>query len=395
MKRLVALILLAACSTPLDDYVSAPDPAFHYIAHRSDGATTVYDLTSQTWQGRPWRHWLTVVDHGGDTALLVIGGGDNGDPAPEQIPEWLRDLPVAAELRMIPNQPLWDRDEDALVAYAWDRYLRTGDPTWLPRLPMTKAVVRAMDVLEREHGVRRFVVAGASKRGWTVWTVAAVDPRVVAIVPIVIDVLNVRAQMRHHHAAYGFWAPALDDYREMGLTDKIETPEFESLLSVVDPYVYRDRYTMPKLLINASGDQFFLPDASRFYFDDLPGPKWIRYVPNAGHSLKETDALDSVRAFYEAVLEKTPLPRVAWTFDGTLRATSDLPPDAVRLWQATNPEARDFRVDSAEWIPRDLETPIARVDPPERGWTAFFIEMKFGPHTFTTPVYVVPDRYEP
>lgn len=381
-----ALLLLAACTTPLDDYVAAPDPAFHYIRH---GA--VYELTSQTWQGRPWRHWLSVADNGGDTALLWIGGGDNDEPAPDAPPDWLRDLPFAAELRMIPNQPLWDRDEDALVAYAWDQYLRTGDPTWLPRLPMTKAVVRAMDLLEREHGVSRFAVAGASKRGWTAWTVAAVDPRVVAVVPVVIDILNVREQMRHHHAAYGFWAPALDDYREMGLTEKLDTPEFASLLRVVDPYVYRDRYTMPKLLINASGDEFFLPDASQFYFDDLPGPKWLRYVPNTGHSLKGTDARESVRAFYRSVMEGTLPPTVTWTYDGTLRATCARPPDAVRLWQATNPEARDFRVDRAEWAPRGLESPVARVEPPPRGWTAFFIEMKFGEHTVTTPVYVVPD----
>ena len=37
---------------------------------------------------------------------------------------------------------------------------------------------------------------------------------------------------------------------------------------------------MPKFMLNASGDQFFLPDSSQFYFDDLRGEKHLRYVPN-------------------------------------------------------------------------------------------------------------------
>ena len=78
----------------------------------------------------------------------------------------------------------------------------------------------------RRHGILRersraarsrsikFVVSGASKRGWTTWTTAAVDKRVVAIIPIVIDLLNVEPSFEHHWQAYGFWAPAIKDYVE-------------------------------------------------------------------------------------------------------------------------------------------------------------------------------------
>ena len=80
---------------------------------------------------------------------------------------------------------------------------------------MTKAAVRAMDTITSfaasknggAHTVNRFVVAGASKRGWTTWTTAAVDPRVVAIVPMVIDALHVVPSFQHHYRVYGFWAP--------------------------------------------------------------------------------------------------------------------------------------------------------------------------------------------
>ena len=32
------------------------------------------------------------------------------------------------------------RKEDALITYGWDKFLEGGDPKWLARLPMTKAV---------------------------------------------------------------------------------------------------------------------------------------------------------------------------------------------------------------------------------------------------------------
>lgn len=38
--------------------------------------------------------------------------------------------------------------------------------------------------------VEKFLVSGASKRGWTAWLVGGVDDRVVAIAPIVMDMLN-------------------------------------------------------------------------------------------------------------------------------------------------------------------------------------------------------------
>ena len=62
--------------------------------------------------------------------------------------------------------------------------------------------------------MQRFVVSGASKRGWTTWTTAAVDRRVVAIAPAVIDLLNVVPSFTHHWQAYGAWSDAVKDYVE-------------------------------------------------------------------------------------------------------------------------------------------------------------------------------------
>ena len=55
------------------------------------------------------------------------------------------------------------------------------------------------------------------------------------------------------------------------------------MIDVVYTYVYFysayvDRLVMPKLVIHAGGDEFFLPDDSYYFWDALQGEKYIRYV---------------------------------------------------------------------------------------------------------------------
>jgi len=278
---------------------------------------------------------------------------------------------------------------------------------------MTKAAVRAMDAItafagSTENGktgakVERFVVSGGSKRGWTTWTTAAVDDRVVAIVPYVIDCLNLPASMDHHYRAYGFWAPAVSDY--LKIWPWTGTPQYKALMKIEDPYEYRDRLTMPKLIVNSTGDQFFLPDSSKFYFDDLEGEKHLRYVPNTKHDLNNSDATLSLDAFYEAVLTGKPRPSYKWRYekDGSIRVETRTKPTEVRLWQATNPKARDFRLDiigkayqSEVLEPVREGVYIGRVAKPTTGFTAWFIEMTYPmggkyPLKLTTGVRVTPD----
>ncbi len=423
--------------TPLDAYVAAPDTnyAFRLIDRvAGKGQTTfILEMTSQAWLttnevDRPvWKHWVNIVKPdtvGSSTGLLFIGGGKNGGNPPKgadasSIQIALASKSVVAELKMIPNQPLVfageteGRVEDSLIAYTWDKFLRTGDSKWPARLPMTKAAVRAMDTVTSfcsspEGGktrVDKFVVAGGSKRGWTTWTTAAVDQRVVAIVPVVIDLLNIEPSMLHHFGAYGFWAPAIGDYEAFHIMEWNGTPQYRALMKLVEPYSYRARCTMPKFLINAAGDQFFLPDSSQFYFKDLPGVKYLRYVPNADHSLKGSDAYQSLLAFYNAILYQQPLPQFSWKLQGdnSLRVTAKDKPSQVKLWQATNPNARDFRLEtlgpayqSTELSDQGGGVYVGSVTTPSKGWTAFFVELEFpssspAPFKFTTQVKVVPD----
>ena len=426
--------------TALDRYVAAPDAAFSWKPVRTlkapAGVTaTLLEMTSQRWLTeaeveRPlWTHLLTVVrpdNVRSDVALLYITGGSLARTPPDAPPAWLADIArdtgtVTAELRLVPNQPVVftqdparkPRVEDDFIAYTWNHYLRTGDDRWPARLPMTKSAVRAMDAVTAftataaggGRPVRRFVVSGASKRGWTAWTTAAVDRRVVALVPAVIDLLNVEPSFVHHYRAYGKWSEAVDDYVAHGIMDWMGTPEFRRLMEIVEPYHYRDRLTMPKLLLNATGDEFFLPDSSQFYVDDLKGETHLRYVPNASHALDKSDALQTLHAFYAAVAAGEPRPELRWSFelDGAITVTTKTRPSAVRLWQAVNPSARNFRLDaigpafrSTPLAPSGPNTWRARVDPPAAGWTAFFVELTFPsagkyPLTLTSGVRVLPE----
>lgn len=420
--------------TELDRYVRQPDTSYQWevVAKKKlDGMTFwVIDLTSQTWRTSEevdrtkWQHWLTIVQPDeveSETALFFIGGGSNDRPAPERPDERMAAVAAAtktvvAHLGMIPNQPLVfhndgkRRYEDDLIAYTWDRYLKTNDERWPARLPMVKGVVRGMDTVQaalKDEPVvpQRFVVAGGSKRGWTTWMTAAVDDRVEAIMPIVIDVLNVDISMRHHYAAYGFWAPAVGDYVHHKIPQRRDTLQYSKLMNLVDPFAYRSRYNMPKCIINASGDQFFVPDSSQFYFDDLTGEKHLCYVPNADHSLDGSNALDTLIAFHYAIAHKLDRPEFSWEFNGndTIRVHSKTPPESVTLWQAINADARDFRVDTIgkTYRPSSVQsdgngTYLASVEKPEKGWKAYFVQLQFdiGAPTrmrLSTPVRITPD----
>ncbi|MBM4004053.1 MAG: PhoPQ-activated pathogenicity [Planctomycetes bacterium] len=424
----------------LDEYVQKPDAVFDWKVIKSTPADpnsghrsshTFIRLTSQTWRSekdvdRPvWEHWVVVIvpeKVTSDRAFLFIGGGSNDRPMPEKPDPIAAKLAeatgsIAVELRMIPNQPLifhqdgQPRKEDDLIGYAWDQFLQTGDATWLPRLPMVKSVVRCMDCIQawgksQSIPIEKFVVAGGSKRGWTTWMTAAADQRVEAIVPIVIDVLNNAPSIQHHAKVYGFWATAIGNYYQHKILQRPDHPRMAQLHAIEDPYSYLDRLRLPKLVINATGDQFFCPDSSQFYFDKLQGEKLLRYVPNADHSLKNSDAAESLIAFHAMILQQRARPRYDWEFssDGSIRVRSETPPRKVLVWRANNPKTRDFRIDTIGPAFRSEELSaeadgsyVARTPLPDQGWTAFFTELTFDsgtplPLKVTSAVRILPDK---
>lgn len=403
---------VAAEKTPtaLQDYVTAKDDAFAWTIIKNDRAdgflTYDVDLTSQVWQGITWKHALAVfvppdVRHT-DTVLLFVMGGSTGrrpgddDRAMGRKLAEMAQMPVAL-LYQVPNQPLMDgRTEDDLISETFLRYLDTKDATWPLLFPMVKSAVRAMDAIQeiavQKHGaqIKRFVVTGGSKRGWTTWLSAVADDRVAGIAPIVIDTLNMRDQMKHQMEAWGTYSEQIADYTSKGLVDVMEKQPEVPLWKWVDPFTYRGQLTLPKLIINGTNDRYWVIDALNLYWDGLVGPKHVLYVPNAGHGLDDgrENALTTLAVFAQHIAMREPLPDLSWIHDNdgdemrlTVKSTPE--PKAVRLWTAHS-EDKDFRPD--RWEASEIKAGedgeyVARVEKPSQGHVAFFAEAtyEFGP----------------
>ena len=228
----------------LEQYVRRPETEFGWklkdkIENEHSG-DRIYDLhfVSQTWQENRWEHQLQVyqprnIAPNSNMFLWVTGGSAR----PEYVAlglELARKIgaPVAIVYN-IPNQPLLEGKlrEDDLVAETFVRYLNTKDENWPLLFPMVKSVVKAMDALqaftqsEWNEPVQRFIVSGASKRGWTSWLTAAVDSRVKAIAPLAIDTLNLRAQLPRQLEAFGTYSEMIAPYTKRALVPMPETPE--------------------------------------------------------------------------------------------------------------------------------------------------------------------------
>jgi PhoPQ-activated pathogenicity-related protein len=388
-------------------YVSRDDGAFAWVREgktETPLGATIHELrlTSQRWKGITWRHTLLVVQPSkvtSDVAVLVVSGGNTesrGDTQTRLIATTIaaQIQAIVAVLFAVPNQPLFDGlTEDNLIAHTFVKVLETGDKEWACLLPMTKSAVKAMDAIqqfaEKELGIKvnGFVVTGASKRGWTTWLTAVADPkRVKGIAPIVYDNLNIPAQMRHQREVFGGFSEQIREYEERGLLDLVVgNGKAQEIVQLVDPYFYRERLTMPKLIINGTNDRYWALDAANFYFYDLPGEKHILYVPNAGHGLEGglDRVLRTLTAFFNRVAGRIAFPKLQWQWkqEGnsmTLVIRSEPKPKEVLSWTAKAP-TKDFR--DAKWSSQTINYADGEfkftLNPPEQGFAAAFAELVY------------------
>ncbi len=396
-------------SSALDDYINASDAttARTFIAQgRMKGISyMVWELTSQTWKGIAWKHQLIILKpkntrHNGHALFVIAGGGwkegekfNNGKFAKKL--KLCRAIankmgtPVAI-IKQIPFQPIFDgRREDAAIAYTFDTFLETGDKTWPLLLPMTKAAVKGMDAVQEiaketwGSDIKEFTVTGASKRGWTTWLVGAVDDRATAIVPMVIDMLNTDEQMAYQKAVGGF-SEKIKDYTDLDIPRRmIETERGKELLTIADPYEYRQRLCEKETTVMlGTNDPYWVVDSLNLYWDGLCGRKHVVYMPNQGHKSRDYGrVLKTLETVHRYGATGKVLPSLSWKFtkrdEGlTLALVSDTPIRSVRLWRADAESTQAFH--TARWRSRVVGASTSiRVPMPESGCRAVYAEVSY------------------
>jgi PhoPQ-activated pathogenicity-related protein len=458
--RLALLALLSglaagpATAGALEEYIQRPNPEYRWSMFHSSAELLADNyflrLQSQQWLDETrvnrslWQHEIRIVTpralfcgetaRTSKTAIIIVSGGRNRpDNTMSDTMHWSANLLAQAfcrtiiELKQVPNQPIVfadetdSRREDGIIAYTLDRYLRGVEGDWPVQLAMVRSVVQAMTAIqefsrtqEAIPDIEDFVMIGASKRGWTTWLTAAVDPRVRAIVPVSIDMPGVAEQFPHHYAAYGEYASALKDYTAFDIGCRMRSARGRELVSIVDPLAYREQLKMPKLVLNSAGDQFFVSDSWRFYYDKLLGDKRLRYTVNSdhGHGVGKNKGITRFKLMLQArnwindVLDGREPPHLEWnrTANNQLVVKASMQPRQVKLWTAENPDARDFRLETLgpEWRAQPLAADAdglyrIKLQAPKRGWRAVMVEATFGgflevnQQVYTTGVYVLPE----
>ncbi len=374
------------------------------------GESSVYELllTSQKWRDFIWTHQLTLlvpskVDH--DGALLFVTGGSVKDG----LPKWSSNKEdsrtqnfkkiaeennaMVAILKQVPNQPLYDGlVEDQLISFTLHNYKKDKDLTWPLLFPMVKSAVSAMDAVqefskaELERDINRFIVSGASKRGWTTWLTGAHDKRVQAIAPMVIDVLNMPVSLDYHLVVWKEYSEQINDYIQLEIPQTVRSKDGNAITQMVDPYSYKDQLSMPKLIFIGTNDEYWPVDAVKNYINDIPGENYLHYVPNAGHDLGGgAQAFRALSAFWGKILNDKPLTQLSYNITSSKESATLTVSTATEnlhnayLWSADSDD-RDFR--DEEWTPLKIDITDPKniyhlIQFPEKGYKAFYMDLEY------------------
>ena len=474
MKTLTAYLLatlVGALANPFNEYINHDDGKFAWkdtgdkIDTLLGGTGYMLNVTSLQWldesravgpNGALWTHQVLVVVPKNleikNRATIYITGGCNEHPSmPKKDDEdlLLVDMiahgtkSIAVALFQIPNCHIIypsdpthaHRSEDAMIAWAWKEFLATNDTEWLPRFPMAKAAFKAMEAAQDFASQKQFanidgwMVAGASKRGWTTWMVGAATcptcPNVVGLIPLVPIAPSILKDLHHQYQSYGGWTFAFNDYYKANITGDIDTPLFKYAMSLVDPINYSQRLArLPKNVVVSSDDEFMMMEWTNIWWGGIAGETLLTIANNAEHSLITglPEVVSEAICFTNSVFRNGTRPSFTATVDKssgeitvTIPSNVNFTKVVLRHADTFSTKLRDFRwvrlaspqngeckfpeiplkksvfgggncLAPIIWSGKDLHATspgVFKASVPKRaeGWTGFYVEVYFPPDT--------------
>jgi PhoPQ-activated pathogenicity-related protein len=210
----------------------------------------------------------------------------------------------------------------------------------------------------------------------------------------VIDALDMERHFPYQTEVWGAPSDKIRPYTDLNLHNILGSDDGAALRRIVDPFEYRAAIVQPKLVVLATNDHYFPVDSANLYWDALVGPKYLLYLPNNEHSIKDYRRLiPSLDALNRSAETGEPLPTLEWEYRFGDDTTTPAPRH-VRLWSAPSAD-RDFR--EAVWAAapdRGREQVYTFAIPrPASGYVGVFAEAEYGrgmfPYSFSTNLVVL------
>ncbi|KAN0009671.1 hypothetical protein ACTFIU_006968 [Dictyostelium citrinum] len=450
MKILTILLLIlyiiyfvkSESSKILKNYVEQKDSHYKWTLNETyvtnfNSKIYILELTSQQWMkdhsdNSIWKHWLTICVPNGYSATHNVGylhmtDGFNQNwtiPTLQSLNQFSMDIcnqtsSITSTLYQVPNQFITfendgiPRQEDDIVAYTWRKYIDTQDSNWVSLLPQTKAGTAAMTAIQEFgkqksfYNIEKFVVSGASKRGWTTYGIAMIgDKRLAAAIPMVIGVPNLVKDIKEQITCFGNWSWALDSYTNQGIPTFLDTKYFKVVTDIVDPLNYLDiMESVPKFIILTVHDEFFIPDSTKFFFNQIKGEKRLGLY-QTNHAVSYFQGVSTeVSKYFKLIANNQVRPELSWNIvyssdnnSGTInmKVVKGGTPSKVNVYSVNtlSKTKRDFRMFTCFsascyqnftglWqthsitLTNDNSYSFTLSKPTDGGWTAFYFEVEF------------------
>lgn len=310
-------------TAPLRQFLSQKAD-FRWKVVGRDSNRFLLQLTSGKWKNTTWQHQIAVyeprVNRHPDAATLFL--------ATRAVPTDKIGGQLAADatgarfvvVHDVPNQPLWNRRENDLLGYGVQKSLDENDPTWSLAFPMTRTAVCAMDAVDfwsrsQKKPIKRWILLGFSKRALATW-LASPDARVAGLVSVGYNNLNLPAQAKLQKRDWGalsrHWQKMVPpDYQK-----RLETSNGQKLLATWDPWSFRAQMVCPRLLVDATNNDYWTLKSLGAFEKGLRGPTDTLYFANAGHFLEKSmlGLFQSSAAWIDLTLSRKTAPSIQLNF---------------------------------------------------------------------------------